>query len=104
MPFEVFVDDNFHPMNESERDQKGRFATYEEAVAVAQRLVEASVEAQYRDGMTEEQLWDQYSDFGEDPFVRPSPLEGYFSAWDYARAFIPRFLARVSPQGSRPAI
>jgi hypothetical protein len=82
--FRVFVDDNFHLHDESERDDHGRYPTYESAVAEASRLVDESLQSLYRRGMTAERLYDDYMDFGVDPFIRPAPSVKPFSAWGYA--------------------
>src|SRR5271169_3339075 len=88
LPFAVFVDDNFHFMDEDERHQHGAFATWTEAVAACRRIVDEELLATLKPGMTAEQLFDRYTSFGSDPFVVPAPSEATdqrFSAWDYAR-------------------
>jgi hypothetical protein len=101
MTFEVLVDDNFHFGDEDERISRGTFDTYADAEAVARQIVEASVQSQYTPGMSPAQLLESYRSFGDDPFIRPSPPEAHFSAWQYAEAFIPIFLAnrpgQISP-------
>ena len=104
MAFTVLVDDNFHYMDEDERETHGVFATFAEAEAVAREIVERSVRAQYRPGMSAEQLWDRYTDFGDDPFIRPEPPGRHFSAWDYAKGFSARLVAGQVEPGSRPAV
>ena len=84
MTFKVFVDDNFHFMDEEERDLHGEYGTREEAVAAARAIVNASLADLYREGMSAEQLLEQYKSFGDDPFVAPSDDSTRFSAWDYA--------------------
>jgi hypothetical protein len=85
MPFQVCIDDNFHHADESERVEAGTYATYEEAGAAARAIVERSVRGEYKPGMTADQLWKQYTNFGEDPFIRPEPTGVHFSAWEFAR-------------------
>jgi hypothetical protein len=84
--YTVMVDDNFHYMDEDERWQYGTFASADEAIAVCRQLVEQSLAEFYKPGMTAGQLCEQYTSFGDDPFVIAS--EGCekvrFSAWDYA--------------------
>lgn len=83
--YEVFVDDNFRYMDEEARHLAGRYFAYEAALAVAIRIVNQSLSANYEPGMTAEELEGRYRHFGEDPFILPTP-EGVkrFSAWTYA--------------------
>ena len=39
-PFAVYVDDNFHQMDESERYKYGDYATYREAYAVCMKVID----------------------------------------------------------------
>lgn len=83
--FSVKVDDNFHPMEESERYDAGSYATLEEAVRKCQQIMIASLREQYEKGMTAGKLMAQWATFGEDPFiVGPEAGKPPFSA----RAFI----------------
>lgn len=99
LPWAVYVDDNFHYMDESERLLHGRFASLEEALTACMAITQSSVE-EHGTG---------YTNFGEDPWVmpRPAPDElatvlaahpewpaapfagGYFSAWTYAGLIVP---------------
>jgi hypothetical protein len=83
LEYEVFVDDNFHFMNEVERYKRGDFQTLEEAVRKCQIIVDDFLTDQYKPGMSADQLFNQYTCFGEDPFI--SGQKSDFSAWDYAR-------------------
>src|SRR5579862_8944815 len=67
--FRVLVDDNFHFMDEDERTHLGDFSTYDEAVAVAQRVVESFFEG--KGGKSARELYDDYTSFGDDPFIIP---------------------------------
>jgi hypothetical protein len=82
--YTVFVDDNYHYMDESERYQHGVFETAEEAVAACEKIVDESLQWAYHPGMTSGELMEGYVTFGEDPWISPPP-EGGFSARDYAR-------------------
>jgi len=82
-PYAVFVDDNFHYMNEDERYKDGNYATLEEAISKCQRIVDDFLEGEYKPGMPSAELYDRYCSFGEDPFIRGPGCD--FSAWDYAR-------------------
>jgi hypothetical protein len=82
------VDDNFHYMDEDERREYGSYPTLKEAIATCERLVDASLAASHRPGMTAKELFDHYAAFGDDPFIvaPPDTEKGViFSAHDYAR-------------------
>jgi len=84
-PFEVFVDDNFHYQDESERYKHGEYQTWEEAVATCKQIVDAELLPLYKPGKSAAELYYSYTSFGEDPFIRPAPHGERFSAWEYAR-------------------
>ena len=88
--YTVLVDENSHYQDEAEWYEHGTFATYDEAVAACQRIVDEFLAGQYRPGMTAEELYGLYTTFGEDPFIRsdvpgPATRSSIFSAWEYAR-------------------
>jgi len=88
MEYRVLVDDNLHPYDEDERYTAGVFATEEEALGAARRMVVESVCASYEQGMSPASLYDSYLSFGGDPFVSPKGSIG-FSAWNYAESIAP---------------
>lgn len=82
----VYVDDNFHYMDEDERYCLGTFETLDAAVAACQKIVDEFL--QDNPAKTADDLYDQYTSFGEDPWIKgpsPAPDTPPFSAWDYAR-------------------
>lgn len=82
----VFIDDNFHYMDEGERYNASCFDTNENAVEYCKTLVDKELINLLRPEMTAEVLYDYYTDFGEDPFIRTDEeRKNYFSAWDYAK-------------------
>jgi hypothetical protein len=86
--FTVFVDDNFHYMDQEERYQYGAFATWNEAVRACRQIVDEELLGMLKPGMTADQLFGQYTGFGSDPFIVSAESEAAdqrFSAWDYAR-------------------
>jgi len=83
--YEVFVDDNYHYMDEGERYKHGEFATFEEALNACRAIVNEYLQTSYEEGMTAGQLYQVYTGFGEDPFIVGEPAPFHFSAWDYAR-------------------
>jgi len=84
--FTVFVDDNFHYQDEDERYRLGVYPTYEAALEACRTLVDQDLANFFKPGMTAAALIAQYTRFGEDPWITPTP-EGTdrFSAWNYAR-------------------
>ena len=85
MTYTVYVDDNFHYMDESERYKLGEFATAEAAVAAAKKVVDEYLASAYQPGMSAEELSRSYLLFGEDPYIVPRGPGSDFSARDYAR-------------------
>lgn len=85
MGYQVFVDDNYHYMDESHRYTRGTFESWEEAVACCREIVDRCLAEQHEPGMTAEQLWGRYTMYGEDPFIVPVSEEHRFSAWSYAK-------------------
>jgi hypothetical protein len=86
--YRVMVDDNFHYQDESERRELGVYKTLEEALAACRAVVDRSLSEEYRPGISAEKLFDRYTSFGEDPFIRAvdGANEGVlFSAWTYAK-------------------
>ena len=86
--YSVMVDDNFHYQDADERLAQGSYASVEEALAACRRIVDRSLEKEYRPGMSAEALYDRYTSFGDDPFI--VVLDGAddraaFSAWSYAK-------------------
>lgn len=84
----VFVDDNFHYMDDSERYELGEFLTIAAAIEAARRIVDEHLLAAHRPGMTAEASYQGYTSFGEDPFIVAMPAEDgeiLFSAWDYEK-------------------
>ncbi len=83
--YEVFVDDNFHFMDEDERYKLGNFGSCEEAIAACKKIIDEFLESGYKPGMSFEELYGGYTGFGEDPFIVSDDKKCFFSAWDYAK-------------------
>jgi hypothetical protein len=81
----VYVDDNFHHGEESERYKLGEFKTREEAIAVCMRKVDEYFERIEKDKYSFKELWEGYMLYGEDPFISNDDNEIKFSAWAYAK-------------------
>jgi hypothetical protein len=89
MKYTVICDDNFHFMDESERDVHGQYDSADAAVAVAKAIVDRSLLHLHRPGMTADRLYHDYMDFGDDPFIRSDDHSCVFSAWKYAEERCP---------------
>ena len=86
--YRVLVADNFHYMDADDCHEKGLFDTAEEAISACRKLVDVSLSEGYKPGMTADALYDYYTSFGDDPFIRivgESDERVDFSAWTYAR-------------------
>ena len=84
--FKVYVDDNFHFMDEDERYCAGDFATPDEALAKCRSILDADLEHLYEDGMSVEDLVSRWSSFGKSPFA----IGLDFSSIDYVRENAPK--------------
>lgn len=88
MTYKVFIDDNFHYMDESERYSLGEFQTLEAAIEASKQIVDEYLLSAYYPGMDASSLSTSFLFHGEDPFIVEMPAkEGgvLFSARDYAR-------------------
>ena len=85
-PWTVYVDSNFHHMDEDERYSVGSFENYDDALSVCKKIVnEFLTTAQAK---TADELFTGYVGFGEDPWIKGSPKapeQVRFSAREYAR-------------------
>jgi hypothetical protein len=82
----VYVDDNFHYMDEDERYCLGAFDSLDSAITACRKIVDVFLHD--NEAKTADELYDHYVMFGEDPWITgPTPVAGTpgFSAWDYAR-------------------
>lgn len=96
--YQVFVDDHFHYRDESHRYLDGKFPTYDGAVERCRAIVDSELEDAFKPGATAEELFEKYSLFGSDPFIKTPPglrVDPPFSAWNYALERC-EILARVS--------
>lgn len=83
--YKVFVNDNFHYMDETERYELGTFETCEEAINACKKIVDEYLMSAYKKGMMSNELYESYLMFGEDPFIVCEDNHCTFSAWDYAK-------------------
>ncbi|MEO7650176.1 MAG: hypothetical protein ABIZ80_06890 [Bryobacteraceae bacterium] len=81
--YTVFVDDNFHYMDESERYRHGEFDDCKSAIAACKRIVDEFL-ATCDPGLTAGEMYSTYTGFGEDPWIASNDPNCRFSAWAYA--------------------
>ena len=81
--YKVFVDDNYHYMDEGERYSVGSYDSLEEAVNKCRELTIRSLKDLYEEGITPEKLSAQWAMFGEDPFIRGGDGPVPFSAREF---------------------
>lgn len=83
--YTVFVDENPHHQDKSERYKLAEFDTYEEAAAACRKIVDEFFKSYEPGKHSYDKLWEQYMMFGEDPFIVSEDKKLTFSAWDYAK-------------------
>jgi hypothetical protein len=88
--FEVFVDDNYHHMGDSEAYRAGSYSSLDEAIEKCRNLTISSLEDFWEPGISPEKLSAQWCLFGDDPFIRGPVTKVPFSA----RKFITTELCR----------
>ena len=81
--YRVFVDDNFHYMDEEHRYEHGSFDDCESAIAACKKIVDEFL-LENAAGKSSAELYSQYAFFGEDPYVFSEDGDCKFSARDYA--------------------
>jgi hypothetical protein len=78
--FAVYIDDNYHYTDESERSAVGSFNSMEEALEKCKEITISSLSSMYEAGISAEKLSAQWSMFGDDPFIRGGDGSVPFSA------------------------
>ena len=81
--YTVYIDDNFHYMDEDARIKHGEYSTLPEAVQACEAIVDACLTRAYEPGMSAHKLYEGYVAAGDDPFIAGPGAN--FSAWTYAR-------------------
>ena len=83
----VWIDDNFHFMDEDERVFHGEFSTPTQAIVACQKIVDANIESITENLTDPDKAYESYVCFGDDPWI-----EGVeFSASEYAKIKIREF-------------
>lgn len=80
----VFVDDNYHYMDESYRYKLGEYDSWESAVKAAKSIVDEFLIEGLAKTKSADELLKAYKQYGEDPFIVGADAEKRFSAWEYA--------------------
>ena len=85
--YTVYVDDNFHYQDETERYRLGSYNTCDDAMAACRRIVDRFLSQNHKPGMSAAELFKAYTNFGEDPYITVAngAIPCSFSAWNYAR-------------------
>jgi hypothetical protein len=85
--YSVYVDDNFHYMDEDERYKLADFPDCASATAACQGIVDDFlVHAAQEKACTATELYSQYTAFGEDPWIQTDDPNCRFWARPYAEA------------------
>ena len=67
--YKVYVDDNYHYMDESERYAVGSYNSLKEALEKCKEITIKSLGGLFEKGMTPDKLHAQWLMLGEDPFI-----------------------------------
>ena len=96
--YKVYVDENSHYKDNSHRYLKGNFVNCQAAVNICKQIVDDFLTNAYDENKTEDQLWNEYSSWGEDPFIIVTDGEDNcsFSAWDYAKNRIREIVGKLN--------
>ena len=84
--YKVYVDDNYHYMDESERYTAGSYHSLEEALEKCKEITITSLKELCEKGITAKKLSAQWSMFGEDPFITGASGSVPFSARKFITA------------------
>lgn len=82
LKYHVFIDENFHFMDESERYSSGDFDSYSEAVDKCKEIIDEFLESAITANDTSESLYMCWLMYGENPFIAGG-VEDMFSASQY---------------------
>ena len=85
MKYTVYVDDNYHRGDESERYKLGEYDTREQAISACKQKVDEYFERIKKGEYPFTELWEGYMLYGEDPFISNDDGAEKFSAWEYAK-------------------
>ena len=78
--YSLYIDDNFHYADDSERQFYTEFTDEDEALRAARLIVDDFLQDSYKPGMSATELFQLFTGVGEEPFI----THGNFTAWSYA--------------------
>jgi hypothetical protein len=87
MPYLLRVGDNFHRYDSEHEHDAGEYETADQILAAARQIIDRSLAECWKAGMTAEQLYSQYSGFGEIPYIlclHVEEISPRFDPWAYA--------------------
>ncbi len=90
--YTVFIDDNYHYMDEGERYAIGSYDSLEKAIEACEKITLRSLNDLYEEGITPEALSARWAMFGEDPFIVGCENGVPFSARKYVTTALCRSL------------
>lgn len=85
MPYTVIVNENSHYMDDAESYTLGEFPTCDEALSACRAMVDEDINNSFKEGISADDLYLQYTSFGRDPYIVSSDTACKFSAWTYAK-------------------
>ncbi|MGC2330028.1 MAG: hypothetical protein WA581_01115, partial [Candidatus Acidiferrales bacterium] len=103
--YKVRVWDNFHYQDPAETWDGCVYDNAAEALASCRRLVDTSLKALHKPGVSAESLFDSYTSFGDDPSI--VVIDGVdttvqFSAWTYAKERCREICGDAPPASTLP--
>jgi hypothetical protein len=85
MGYKVYVADNWGA-GEQPACQRREYASIADALAACESIIDSSLSEFMKPGMSADELWSAYAQFGDDAFIISSGVEPIeFSGWDYAK-------------------
>lgn len=91
MKYRVYIDDNFHYMDDVDANESAAFETCSEALAYCKKIVDESLSnllpnsGNPNSKLNATELYTYYVTFGDDPRIVSDDAGCSFSAWDYAK-------------------
>ncbi len=99
--YKVYVDDNYHYMDVSERYAAGSYDSLKEALEKCKEITIKSLGDQFERGITPDKLQAQWSMFGEDPFIVGGDGSIPFSARKFITAELCKLIIESKTKDTR---
>jgi len=84
MRYQVYVDDNYHYMDQSYRYKLGSYWTFNGAVKASKKIVDEFLVKNRDKCKSHDELFASYCMYGEDPFIMAKSANLEFSSRTYA--------------------